>query len=269
MAELSLRERLQPALFDRLIDEERMRTLFEVTVRPPEALAQLGIAARELSGIFAAQGLVPAGDARQDGGPTRAGQTGSAPDVLRMTFTAPAGRVSPAQLRALVLTPPGRPQGVTVESFCEITARTVPNDSPETGERRSVSMRRLREYVCRDLAALLNCSSLDTSVDLSNYPEVRRSVLNYGMPSLVGRTARTVDPLEIARLIETAIAQFEPRLSHLQVTPEMGEEGAETHVLAFRIEAQLWGQPTPQQLVLRTSIDIDSGDVRVADAAGR
>jgi predicted component of type VI protein secretion system len=46
----------------------------------------------------------------------------------------------------------------------------------------------------------------------------------------------------------------------------MSEEGNETHVLAFRIEAQLWGQPMPQQLVLRTSIDVDSGRVSVADS---
>jgi predicted component of type VI protein secretion system len=46
----------------------------------------------------------------------------------------------------------------------------------------------------------------------------------------------------------------------------MGQEGNETHVLAFRIEAQLWGQPAPLQLVLRTRIDVDSGSVNVADA---
>jgi predicted component of type VI protein secretion system len=46
----------------------------------------------------------------------------------------------------------------------------------------------------------------------------------------------------------------------------MGEEGNETHVLAFRIEAQLWGQPLPQQLLLRTSIDVDSGAASVTDA---
>jgi predicted component of type VI protein secretion system len=40
-------------------------------------------------------------------------------------------------------------------------------------------------------------------------------------------------------------------------------------VLAFRIEAQLWGQPAPQHLVLRTSIDIDSGDVSIADSGVR
>jgi type VI secretion system protein ImpF len=88
------------------------------------------------------------------------------------------------------------------------------------------------------------------------------------MPSLAGRAARSADPLQIANTIAAAIRRFEPRLSGLRVVPEMGKEGSETHVLAFRIEAQLWGYPAPQQLVLRTSIDVDSGSVDVADTGG-
>jgi type VI secretion system protein ImpF len=127
-------------------------------------------------------------------------------------------------------------------------------------------MRRLRDYVCRDLAALLNCASLDAVVDLSPYPHVQASVLNFGMPSLAGRTARAVDPQQIAATIEAAVRRFEPRLSATRVTAEMGEEGTETHVLSFRIEAQLWSHPAPQHLVLRTSIDVDTGDVSLADS---
>jgi type VI secretion system protein ImpF len=75
-----------------------------------------------------------------------------------------------------------------------------------------------------------------------------------------------VDPQQIATAIELAIRRFEPRLSGLRVTAETSQEGNETHVLSFRIEAQLWGQPMPQQLVLRTSIDVDTGSVSVADS---
>jgi type VI secretion system protein ImpF len=140
------------------------------------------------------------------------------------------------------------------------------NMSPEGADSRALSTRRLREYVCRDLAALLNSASLDAVVDLSDHKHVQASVLNFGMPSLAGRSARSADPQQIAATIQSAVQRFEPRLSHVRVTPEMGEEGNETHVLAFRIDAQLWGQPMPQQLVLRTSIDIDSGNVSLAES---
>jgi type VI secretion system protein ImpF len=134
------------------------------------------------------------------------------------------------------------------------------------GDAKSISMRRLRDYVCRDLGALLNSASLEAVVDLTSYPHVQSSVLNFGMPSLAGRSARSADPQQIAATIASSIRRFEPRLSAVRVVPEMGEEGNETHVLAFRIEAQLWGQPLPQQLVLRTRIDVDSGSVAVAES---
>jgi predicted component of type VI protein secretion system len=38
--------------------------------------------------------------------------------------------------------------------------------------------------------------------------------------------------------------------------------------LSFIIEAELWGRPAPQFLQLRTSLDVESGDVSVVDAAG-
>ncbi|HEX3852858.1 MAG TPA: type VI secretion system baseplate subunit TssE [Polyangiaceae bacterium] len=258
MAQLSLRERLQPALLDRLIDNERLLTTYELTFRREE-LRRLGISERELSGILTAQGLRSIDDVERSGAVNDAA-------LVRMTFVAAAGNVPLSQLKALVLKPEGAPQGVSLQSFCEIVPRSVVNHATEAGELKSISMRRLREYVCRDLGALLNCASLDAVVDLTAYPHVQESVVNFGMPSLAGRAARSADPLQIAATIEAAIRRFEPRLSAVRVTPEMGQEGNETHVLAFRIEAQLWGQPAPLQLVLRTRIDVDSGSVNVADA---
>ena len=261
MAQLSLRERLQPALFDRLIDDERLLTVFEFAFRRAE-LRRLGMAERELSGILVAQGLSLESGAEAS--------SGSDDETLRITLTASAGKVSLSQLKALLLKPPGlakeAAKGVALQTICEIVARNVVNNSAETGELKAVSMRRLRDYVCRDLAALLNCASLDAVVDLSAYPYVQSSVVNFGMPSLAGRAARSADPQHIAATIEAAVRRFEPRLSAVRVTPEVGEEGNETHVLAFRIDAQLWGQPVPQQLVLRTSIDVDSGNVTLADS---
>lgn len=259
MAQLSLRERLQPFLFDRLIDDERLLISFEFSCQRAE-LARLGISDRDLTAILVAQGLRVPDDERS---------ATSDADSFRFTLTAPAGRVTLSQLKALVLKPPGAAQGVALQSFCTIETRSVVNSAVEPAELGPVSMRRLREYVCRDLAALLNCASLDAVVDLTAHREVQSSVLNFGMPSLAGHTARAIDPQRIANAIEVTIRRFEPRLSAVRVVPEMGEEGNETHVLAFRIEAQLWGQPAVQHLVLRTSVDVDSGSVNVAEGGVR
>ena len=259
MAELSLRERLQPALLDRLEDDERFLTIFHVEVARAQ-LARLKLTEREWLEILFAQGLRIVEDER-DGAADRAGE-----DPLHSRLFAPSGRVSPAHLKALVLKPPGAPQGIAVQEFCGIETHTVPNTMLESSERRNVSMRRLRECVLRDVASLLNALNLETSVALERYPRVQRSVLNYGMRSLAGLSAAAVDPATAAAGIAEAIRRFEPRLRKVHVAPETRGERREGHQLSFRIDAELWGQPAPQQLILRTRIETDSGDVSVSDS---
>ncbi len=262
MAELSLRERLQPTLLDRLVDDERLLTLYELTVARGE-LRRLGLSESDFAAIIGAQHLRPAGG---DDAPKA---TDPAGDALRWRFVAPSGRVSLAQLKALVLKPPGAPQGVALQSFCKVEARNILNDTAESAERRYVSMRRLRECVYRDLASLLNSLSLDVSVDLTRFPHVQRSVLNYGMPSLAGVSAASVDPAKTAANIEEAIRRFEPRLTSVRVSPETERGPGDGHKLSFRIDAELWCQPVPQHLVLRTRIDTESGTVTVAETGAK
>jgi type VI secretion system protein ImpF len=257
MAELTLRERLQPALFDRLIDDERLLTVFEVRFAPAE-LERLGLTERNLIDIITTRGprLIETEAVTHS-------PDASAGRILQ--FSAPSGRVSLSQLKSFVVRPPNAPQGVPLQAVCGIDARNVMNDTPEGSDRRHIPSRRLREYVCRDIASLLNAISLETQDDLSPYPHVQRSVLNYGMPSLAGRSATSIDTFQTASAIEEIIRRFEPRLTKLRVTPDTERTEGDAHQLGFRIEAELWGQPAPQQLVLRTRISTESGDVAVTD----
>ncbi len=259
MADLSLRERLQPSLLDRLLDDERLLTLFELSALARD-LHRLGIATNAVTQILHAQGLRPIDPEHPEPA------TGADGEQLTWSCVAPSGRVSLAQLKSLLLKPSGAPQGVLLQSFCTVEARNVPNESIETSDRRLLSMRRLREYVCRDLAALLNAISLDATDDLDRYPYVSESVVNYGMPSLAGMAAVSIDQRKIAATIETVIQRFEPRLRKVRVMPEPPGDRADGHALSFKIDAELWGQPASQHLVLRTRIDTDSGNVSVADA---
>lgn len=258
MAELSLRERLQPALLDRLVDDERALTIYELTVER-QALRALGISAQELSDIVRAQGLEASGVETE-------GRRKSTDTHVHLHFHAASGRVGVSRLKSLLIKPPGAPEGVRLESFVQFDARNVLNSATEPAERRYIAARRLREYVCRDLAILLNSTSLDASMDLSALPHVQRSVLNYGMPSLAGRSSAAVDLRQIARTVEEVIRQFEPRLVQVRVTPETERDSGDDHEIYLRIEAELWGQPVPQHLVLRTRISTESGDVAVTDS---
>jgi type VI secretion system protein ImpF len=259
MAELSLRERLQPALLDRLADEERHLTVFQIE-STRTALSRLKLPEREWLEILRGQGLRPI----EDGHGSRPAAHGE--DELQWQLFVPTGRLSPAQLKTLVLKPPGAPNGIAVQEFCRIETRNVPNSMIESNQQRVMSMRRLREHVLRDVALLLNALNFETQVDLQRYPHVQRSVLNYGMRSLAGLSAAAVDPVKTAAGIEEAIRRYEPRLRRVRVAPETREGPHEGHQLAFRIDAELWGQPMPQQLVLRTRIETDTGNVTVSDS---
>jgi type VI secretion system protein ImpF len=253
MVELSLKERLQPALFDRLIDDERHITTYRIEVRT-DALHELKLKPDELLGILRAQGL------REEGG--ESGQTTA--ETLTWLFTA-SSAVAPSQLKSCVIKPPGAPEGVELQTFCTIESRTALNGQIELGAKHMISVNRLRECVQRDLAWLLNTSNLAVVQDLSRYPRVARSVLNYGMPSLAGRAVASIEPQVAAKRILEVIATYEPRLSRIRVTPEPAAESDEM-LLAFRIDAELWGQPASQHVVLRTTIDVGTGDVGITEA---
>lgn len=257
MAELSVKERLQPDLLERLLDEARYVTLYTITVARAE-LQRLQLSKTDLISILNAQGLrekdheEPAGD----------------DESLRLEFTAGSLTASLAQIKQLLLKPPGAPTGILLQQFCVIESHTRLNDQLESGDRQLLSTRKLRECVQRDLSSLLNTANLDVMQDLAPYPQVARSVLNYGMPSFAGRALHSVDPKDTARRIREVIEIYEPRLSRVQVLPETEQEVTDGVTLGFRIEAELWGFPTSQHLVMKTSIDVESGDVQVRDYIG-
>jgi type VI secretion system protein ImpF len=219
-------------------------------------LQELKLSAEQLLGVLRAQGL------RHDG----ADPTPTDVETIKWRLSAGSAAPSPAQLKAFVIKPPGAPQGIELQAFCTIESRTSLNDQVDPGAKHVISMRRLRECVQRDLSWLLNTGNLAVVQDLSRYPLVARSVLNYGMPSLAGRMVTSVDVRVTAKRLQEAIATYEPRLSRVQVTAEPTKDSDEM-TLSFKIDAELWGQPVAQHLVLRTSIDVDTGDVRISDAS--
>ena len=77
---------------------------------------------------------------------------------------------------------------------------------------RTFSLRSLRAVILRDVSWLLNATPLDSSVDLSAYPDVASSVLNYGVRPMAGQGGGTMDRSHFERAIQEALTVFEPRL---------------------------------------------------------
>ncbi len=137
----------------------------------------------------------------------------------------------------------------------------------ESRDKRVLSPARLRECVRRDLTWLLNTTHLAALEDLEAHPDVQRSVLNYGMPDLAGRTVSSVEVRSLERMLVKVIADFEPRLlkSSIKVKIIADREKMNHNAMCFGIEAELWAQPLPLRLFLRTEIDLETGTVSVSD----
>lgn len=143
-----------------------------------------------------------------------------------------------------------------------------PDKQVEARDNRSASLGRLRESVLRDLNWLFNATQY--SGDLTDYPEVQASVLNYGLPAVSGRPASSLELGELARALREVLLRFEPRLvpHTVRVFAEPHADG-QHNVISFRLEAQLWSQPIPLEIYMRTDMDLESGQTRVIEAGAR
>jgi type VI secretion system protein ImpF len=143
-----------------------------------------------------------------------------------------------------------------------------PDAKQESREHRVMSKSRLRQAVLRDLAWLFNATRLEADTDLSGAPAARRSVINYGLPALSGRSATSVDVTDLERAIREAILDFEPRILRdtLEVKALVIASQLDHHnVIGVQIRGQLWAQPVPLELLVRTEIDLETGKAEIAD----
>lgn len=137
-----------------------------------------------------------------------------------------------------------------------------PGEKREGRSQRIVSIPRFREGVLRDLRALLNANPALGREEAEAFPEVRRSTLNYGVRDLGGRTSRDVDVADLERHLREAIAVFEPRIdpATIEVRSVADDKKVRLGQLVFEIRGELWAQPFPEQLFLRTQLDLETGD---------
>ncbi|MEQ1759508.1 MAG: type VI secretion system baseplate subunit TssE [Vicinamibacterales bacterium] len=136
---------------------------------------------------------------------------------------------------------------------------------------RVMNQRELRQAVLRDLQWLFNVTALSSSADLDHAPLTRRSVLNFGLPALAGQTASTMEVGDLERAIRQAILDFEPRIlpASLEVRAVQGFAGIDHHnAVGVDIRGQLWAEPVPLEILLRTEVDLETGNVAVTESGG-
>jgi type VI secretion system protein ImpF len=143
-----------------------------------------------------------------------------------------------------------------------------PDKRTEAADRRALSRQQLRHAVLRDLTWLFNATQPMRPSELLGLPEVQHSVVNFGLPSMAGTTITSVDVGALEQQIRRAILAFEPRImaETLRVQAVTVDSLMNQHnTLSFQISGNMWAQPVPFELLLRTEVDLETGQVQLQD----
>ena len=107
------------------------------------------------------------------------------------------------------------------------------------------NLRELKKAVTRDLEDLLNTRQEMLEELPSEFTEVSRSLVSYGLPDFTSFSLLSKhDRNRIRRAVEQAIANFEPRLARVNVTLEPPRDN--DRAVRFHIEALLRLEPAPE-----------------------
>jgi len=162
-----------------------------------------------------------------------------------------------------------RPEGDRLQpALLDRLTDDEPGKQTESPQSAFVSKTRLKRTVLRDLAWLLNTTAHHTSDQLDHYPQVRTSVINFGIPVLSGKNFSGVDWRELEHQIRAAILAFEPRIlpdsltvKTLTPTDMLGHH----NLLQFEMHGELWSMPFPIELLLRSELDLETGYIKLTD----
>ena len=137
-------------------------------------------------------------------------------------------------------------------------------DPADRATTREASARAFRISVQRDLEGLLNTRRTMIRVG----PELRqllRSVHEFGVPDTTGLAIATPEGQKrLTDDISDAIRRFEPRLTNVKVRLTDSSQ-VRTPQVRFTIEATLRMDPTPEQIIFDTVLEVSSGNYDVVD----
>lgn len=124
----------------------------------------------------------------------------------------------------------------------------------------------MRKRLRRDVEWLLNTTRKFREGELDAYPNVARSVLNFGIPDLCGVTASSISAQGLEKQIVDAMSVFEPRIvRRLSVKVEVDSDEMTVNSLGLEVRGEMWSVPVPESLYFRSEVDLETGKAQVVD----
>jgi type VI secretion system protein ImpF len=130
--------------------------------------------------------------------------------------------------------------------------------------RTPISELMLRREVARDLDALVNTIALESAEDLNGFDEVRKSILNFGLPDLTHRSIDEHSVDDIRNEIKTALMNYEPRLLRDTIRSARDKTvGVEELKVRFVVQAELHCEPVNVPVEFVADVELDTGTIQI------
>ncbi|KER72460.1 cytoplasmic protein [Burkholderia cepacia] len=145
----------------------------------------------------------------------------------------------------------------------------APHRQTEAPEEYTVTRKQMRDIVQRDLAYLLNTTSIEDRIDRNRHPQAAASTVNFGVPPLAGTFIASRQWNDVEKMISRAIGDFEPRLipNSLVVAPRTNADansaGEHHNVLAFEVRGLIHMDPYPLEFMVQSSLDLETSEIRI------
>jgi type VI secretion system protein ImpF len=142
----------------------------------------------------------------------------------------------------------------------------APQRQAEAPGEYTVTRAQMRDILQRDLAFLLNTTSIEDLIDRERYPEAASSTLNFGVPPLAGAFIASRRWAEVEQVIRRAILDFEPRLipQTLALAPlKAADPAGRYNSLAFEVRGMIQMDPYPLEFMVQSSLDLETSQVSV------
>lgn len=136
--------------------------------------------------------------------------------------------------------------------------------------RRGANEVELKRNLDIDLTNLVNTVCLGSVIDLGEFPQVQRSILNFGVRDISHMTSEAVSASDLAANLRDALISHEPRLIPESLEVSLRSELDEVNQrIAFEVSAEMACRPVDIPLEFVAEIDVGSGKVRLSNIANR
>ena len=123
----------------------------------------------------------------------------------------------------------------------------------------------LRANVRRELAWLLNTTNLESVTDLTDFPRVKSSVLNFGVEDLAGK-AQSQEAIKVRALkILLAIRAFEPRIAPETLCVEPRDASERENAVTYVVTGDISSAVNALAVRYFTDVEFDTGAATVRD----